>query len=538
MHRQADLADLKAAAQTAIAGDSLTYTITVTNNGPSDAAAVSLNDPLDSHLNGAVYCVDATGSCTPLTAWPGSNTISLGDMAAGSVQVVTIEATINPSTPQGYNLDNTATVSSGTTDPNPNNNASSTQTTVDTQADLSVAKSAPSDTVAGDPAGFDYTLAVTNNGPSDNTGGFHVSDTLPAGTSFQSSGSDAACSASGQDVTCANTSGLAAGGSQSFTVHVKVASSVADGTVLSNSGTVTSDGTSDPNSGNDTSNTTSTTVHTLADLSVAKSAPSDTVAGDPAGFDYTLAVSNNGPSDNTGGFHVSDTLPAGTSFQSSGSDAACSASGQDVTCANTSGLAAGGSQSFTVHVKVASSVADGTVLSNSGTVTSDGTSDPNSGNDTSNTTSTTVHTLADLSVAKSAPSDTVAGAAAGFDYTLAVSNNGPSDNTGGFHVSDTLPAGTSFQSSGSDAACSASGQDVTCANTSGLAAGGSQSFTVHVKVASSVADGTVLSNSGTVTSDGTSDPNSGNNTSNTTSTTVHRQADLADLKAARDRYRG
>ena len=47
--------------------------------------------------------------------------------------------------------------------------------TVDTQADLSIAKTGPSTATAGDPAGFDYTISVTNHGPSDNAGGFKVS---------------------------------------------------------------------------------------------------------------------------------------------------------------------------------------------------------------------------------------------------------------------------------------------------------------------------------------------------------------------------
>src|SRR5207248_1169276 len=206
-------------------------------------------------------------------------------------------------------------------------------------------------------AGFDYTLTVTNTGPSDNAGGLHVNDTLPAGTTFQAASSDPACSALGQAVTCTNNSGLAAGASQSFTVHVKVASSVAEGTVLHNTASLGSDGTSDPDNTNNNASS-DTTVHTLADLSLSKSAPASATAGAAAGFDYTLTVTNTGPSDNAGGFHVNDTLPAGTTFQAASSDPACSALGQAVTCTNNSGLAAGASQSFTVHVKVASSVAE------------------------------------------------------------------------------------------------------------------------------------------------------------------------------------
>ena len=318
---------------------------------------------------------------------------------------MTITATVNPNTPEDYVLDNTASVSSATADPNHVNDSSTTHTTVDTEADLSISKLAPTDTVAGSAAGFDYTLTVHNGGPSDNTGGFTVTDTLQAGLTFQTAGSSADCSAAGQLVTCTNTTGLAANGDQPFTVHVTVASSVPDGTVLANTASVDSDGTTDPNPAN-TSNTTHTTVHALADLSVSKLAPATATAGAPAGFDYTLTVHNGGPSDNATGYHVTDTLDSGLTFQTAGSSATCSAAGQVVTCLNTTGLAAGADEVFTVHVTLASTVDSGTDLANSATVTSDGTTDPNPAN-TSNTTHTSVTEDVHLSVAKTFNSATV-----------------------------------------------------------------------------------------------------------------------------------
>src|SRR5204863_98340 len=309
VNRSADVADLKVADASVIAGNTLTYTITVTNNGPSDAQAVTLTDVLNSSLQNPVYCVDTTGTCSPLTSWPGSNTIALGDMAASSSQIVTINATVNPATANGSTINNTATVGSSTSDPTPGNNSDSASTTVTTSADLQVTKTAPANATAGTAAGFDYTLTVTNKGPSNNTGGFHVSDALPAGTTFQTSGSSSSCSASGQAVTCSNTSGLAAGAQQVFTVHVKVASSVASGTVLSNTAAVSSDGTSDPTPGNNTSNTTSTSVNTSADVPVAKAARVSCVAAAGATpHTYTITVSNGAPSD-AASVILSDTWP-------------------------------------------------------------------------------------------------------------------------------------------------------------------------------------------------------------------------------------
>src|SRR6185436_8321553 len=105
-------------------------------------------------------------------------------------------------------------------------------------ADLTIAKSAPATAVAGDPAGFDYVLTVTNNGPSTHTGGITVSDTLPAGTTFQTTGSSVDCTAASQVVTCSCAVTVAASATAIFTVHVTVPAATADGTVLSNSATV------------------------------------------------------------------------------------------------------------------------------------------------------------------------------------------------------------------------------------------------------------------------------------------------------------
>ena len=72
-----------------VAGTTLTYHVTVTNNGPSDAESVTLHDALDPALHDAQYCVDADGTCTPGTAWPVSNDVSLGEVPSHTTQIVT-----------------------------------------------------------------------------------------------------------------------------------------------------------------------------------------------------------------------------------------------------------------------------------------------------------------------------------------------------------------------------------------------------------------------------------------------------------------
>jgi hypothetical protein len=127
-------------------------------------------------------------------------------------------------------------------------------------ADLSASKSAPAMGVAGDAAGFDYMVTVTNNGPAASAGGLTVLDTLPGGTNFSASGSDPGCSALGQTVTCTNASTLANAATKSFVIHVTIPSAIPNGTSLSNSAAVSSSGTNDGNSSNNASNTVVTTV--------------------------------------------------------------------------------------------------------------------------------------------------------------------------------------------------------------------------------------------------------------------------------------
>ncbi len=120
-----------------------------------------------------------------------------------------------------------------------------------------------------------------------------------------------------------------------------------------------------------------------ADLIVGKAGPAFATAGDPGGFNYVLTVHNSGPSDDLAGFTVADLLPAGLTFLEVGSDARCIATGQDVTCTNTTGLAAGADDAFVLHVRLDATVFAGTVLVNSAVVTA--TNDPDSLNNASST---------------------------------------------------------------------------------------------------------------------------------------------------------
>ena len=93
-------------------GGRIIYTITVTNNGPSSAANVQLNDVTPADLT----LVAVTGACTSFPC-------ALGTMTAG--QTATTTATYTVRSGASAPIVNTATVSSTTGDSNPGNNSSS-----------------------------------------------------------------------------------------------------------------------------------------------------------------------------------------------------------------------------------------------------------------------------------------------------------------------------------------------------------------------------------------------------------------------------
>ena len=129
----ADLSISKSAAKTAQSGKQLTYTINVTNNGPNPASAVVVNDVLPTGTGFvSVSAPGATSCTTPPTAPLSTGTVSCSYSslpaapAPGSsfTLVVKVKITAKGNT----QLNNTATVTSATFDPNLANNSATATT--------------------------------------------------------------------------------------------------------------------------------------------------------------------------------------------------------------------------------------------------------------------------------------------------------------------------------------------------------------------------------------------------------------------------
>jgi uncharacterized repeat protein (TIGR01451 family) len=123
---QADLAIAKTVSPTTVAvGGTLTYSLVVTNAGPSTATSVTVDDPLPAGLT-ATAATAAQGTCTI----SGRDVrCALGDVPTNGQVEVTIAATVAADA-GGTTLDNTATVSSPVTDPRSQDNSSSASATV------------------------------------------------------------------------------------------------------------------------------------------------------------------------------------------------------------------------------------------------------------------------------------------------------------------------------------------------------------------------------------------------------------------------
>ncbi|MCX5849151.1 MAG: hypothetical protein NTW65_06850 [Deltaproteobacteria bacterium] len=172
---QADLAITKTDGKASVnPGSAITYTITVTNNGPSRVESMTVIDTLPPLLQSAVF-TPAQGIYNETTGlWTGLN------LMPGQSIVLTLTGTVDP-TVTG-NFVNTATVSppGGVTDPVPGNN---TATDTDTTTPLiTLTKSA--DTATAIPGQeIIYTVYYRNIGGSA-ASNLVITDTIPLNTTY------------------------------------------------------------------------------------------------------------------------------------------------------------------------------------------------------------------------------------------------------------------------------------------------------------------------------------------------------------------
>ena len=256
---QADLAVTKTGTPNPVlAGNSITYAITVTNNGPAAAATVTLTDTLPANTTFVSISTASGWTCTAPSG--GTEKCTNPSVAASTSGMFTLVLKVNAGTSPGTVITNTVNVSSATTtDPFAANNTAMTSMTVasPTQADVAIAKTASPEPV-DQGTNLTYTLEVTNNGPAV-AQNVVVTDPLPTQVTFVSvsiPATQGSCSQASGSVTC-NLGSLSVGGLVIVTIDVNAAT-FSSTTLATNTATVTSS-TSDPN----TTNNSSTAISTI-----------------------------------------------------------------------------------------------------------------------------------------------------------------------------------------------------------------------------------------------------------------------------------
>ncbi len=490
-------------------GGQVTYTLTVTNNGPQDSSGSIVTDDLPTGLSN----VQVPGNCQHA----GSEvTCTVGALAASDSTDIVITADA-PATPATC-FDNEASVAIDQAapdegDPDLDNNESGPVRSCTTPvADLEISKSGPANVDTG--GQVTYSLTITNNGPQDSSGSI-VTDDLPTGLSnVQVPGN---CQLVGSEVTC-TVGALAVNDSVALLITADAPDT--PGTCFTNKASVDADQTPPAEGDSDPSNNESEEVRTCireSDLELTKTVDPEIV--DPGGqVEYTLTVTNSGPSDSPGST-VTDDLPAGLTNVSAPQN--CQLQGQTVIC-NVGPLADGDSTEIVITADAPGTPA--TCFENDAVVA--GTSDPTPANDDASARACTTP-ASDLELEKSAPAEVDPGGLV--TWTLTVTNNGAQASSGST-VTDKLPAGiTNIQVPGS---CALQDQDVTC-DVGSLPTDGSVEFVITGD-APNLAD-ECFSNDASVEIDGDApdevDPDPDNNNASV-QTCTNEGADLVTEKTA------
>src|SRR5205085_5295280 len=126
VQNDADLAITKSVAPTGPnnAGAGVTYTVTVTNHGPSPASSVTFTDVVPSGLVVNTQTNPSGWSCNSVVGGNGTITCTKSSMANGETATLTVAATINCGAANGSTINNTATV--GAVSPADSNTANNT----------------------------------------------------------------------------------------------------------------------------------------------------------------------------------------------------------------------------------------------------------------------------------------------------------------------------------------------------------------------------------------------------------------------------
>jgi uncharacterized repeat protein (TIGR01451 family) len=430
-----DLSIAKTGPATVSPGGTITWTITVTNNGPGNSSGFVVNDAVPANVT---KVTSTTSGCTVTGNTVACNEGALPAAAPNNTFTITL-AGVAPTT-NGTCFTNTATVTGNESDPNSANNTSSLQTCTTPALTLVKSASVASFNAAG--TAITYSYKVTNTGTSTTLNPVTVADPMPGLSA----------------VTCPGTS-LAPGASMTCTATYTTTQTNVDAGSITNTGTATFT----PSSGPPVTATSTVTIPAVQNraISIVKSANITGFSASGTAVTYSYRVTNTG-NVTLNPVTVTDPMPGLSA----------------ISCPSTS-LAPGIGETCTATYTTTQANVDAGSVANTGTST--GTA-PNGATVTaSSTLSIPASQNPNITLVKSANISTFAAAGIRVTYSYKVSNTGNVTLTS-VGVTDPMPGLSA----------------ITCPSTM-LAPGASQTCTAAYNTTQADVDAGAIHNTGTAT---------------------------------------
>jgi len=459
-------------------GDTVDYTIKVTNNGHTGASNLNIEDQLPPYMTlisaSKPYAVSGR-----IIDWP------IGPLAAGATASVTAKVQLGASIPDGSVLNNSVQARStlaSATDPN-------TPVKITSAPDLTISKTVkPKQAKPGE--NVTYTIKYSNVG-TDTATAVSLIDQFPADLDF--------VSATGSKMPSGgflswDLGSIPTGSSGSIIVRATVKAGVPDNTAITNTSSIgEAPGASQLNP---KSASATLTVDNKPRFVINKGLASPSlVAGQEA--IYHIFIDNQGTAD-ANNVVLEDVLPAELTFVGATGQDQPAVAGQKLTWTFPS-WKAGAASTIEYRVKVTSPIRNGLSVSNTATLTS------NQTGSISASTSATVTSLPVLTLSKTASAPTVEPGPSGglggtITYTITYENTG-SDTATGITMEDHLPTGVTFVSASNSG--TESGGIVTWNSLPNFPAGQparSVTVTVRANSADTLKNGITLHNTATIDS--------------------------------------
>lgn len=405
-------------------GDSVTFTVLVTNKGDYTANVIELTDVLPS---GVTY----SGAAPSQGSYVDTNGLwTIGTITNGYSASLAITGTVDT----GYGGSLITNIAEITQMDRPDTNTvdNTDSVVLDVQlADLAVYKTVDEWMPAQGSGPIQYTIIVSNAGP-DTATNVEVTDILPTGVTYSNSAASSGSYNDGTGIWSLGSS-LGAGSKETLWLDVRVDGGTA-GDIITNTAAVTASDQADHNPAND-SDSAAITVE-AADIGVLKTVDNPSPnEGDM--IIYTIAITNNGPSATTG-VTLKEPLTNGISYAGHSVSTGTYSSISKVWTIGAMALDASETLVITATVDAATS---GSLITNRSFITGSSIPDPNGANDAD----TAVISVSGLKVIKSSDVDIYTAPGSNITYTITVTNVGNTTHTG-IIVQDLVPTDTTYVS--------------------------------------------------------------------------------------------